>query len=231
MSNERIGWGGADELKPRMNSPSVKSNANGYELTERFSINYDDAWTAIVARGYDFGDYYPDAPYTGTQLKEIGITKSGPQNAIVSYVWRTPDSGDSDLPVGTITREADSNAIDIPIGQHPNASPGNNYDEENKIGKGDWEGIESYIDPQPQYIRKEVLDSFTFSEANIIHNVGKIHTGAQMNTAGMSAATDGKWLKMSLRIGESGDNYDKSEMWQYAENGWRTDIYDPASGS
>ena len=229
MSNQRIGYSGT-VLKERMNSPSITNSSKGPEVNEVFSANYADAEAAITARGYTYGDPCPIAAgaYSTATLSEIIIQKGGPKNAQITYVWKVPDPNDAAPPVGTLTLEADSNVINIPIGQHPDATS-QNYDEQKKIGIGDWEGIESVLSPQPVFTRTEIISSFTFSEANIIENVAKRFSGAQMNSEGMSSASDNKWLKMQLSVGTSGDAFRKRERWQYAENGWRADLYGAAT--
>lgn len=230
MPHQRIGWTGAT-LKEIRNSPRIVKTGAGDEVHETFNCNYDDAEAAITARGYDFGDACPikGGLYSAATLHEIQINKAGVQNGRVVYIWRVPDPNDPTPVVGTITREADSNAIEIPIGQHPDASPGTNYDEQKKIGKGDWEGIESYLSPQPVYSRAEILNSFYFSEINIVKNVGRRFSSAQMNTKGLSAATENAWLKMQLAISTSGENFEKKERWQYADKGWDDYIYSAAT--
>lgn len=231
MPNTRIGWVGTS-LKERMTSPKISSNAAGSEVTESFDVNYADAETAITARGYNYGDACPikGGIYSASKLAEIQVNKAGPKNALVLYIWRVPDPSDPTPAVGTITKESDSNAIEIPIGQHPDASPGTNYDENKKIGIGDWEGIEAYLSPQPIYSRTEILNSFYWTEANIVKNVGRRFSGAQMNTKGLSAATDDAWLKMQLAVSTSGNNFEQKERWQYADEGWDDYIYDAATG-
>lgn len=140
------------------------------------------------------------------------------------YAPNDPPSFNS-APAGTVTQEADANPIEIPIQQHPNYSPGASYWDKDGvlhafIGGNEKIGIEAYMVPQPTYTRTEVLASFTFSEANIIANVGTIEA-----PTGMTSPTAGKWLKTRLSIRKSGSVVEKSESWQYATAGWDTDIY------
>lgn len=229
MSNQRIGWSGTT-LQEIPGSPFIRRTDDGPEVTETFNVNYADAETAITARGIAFGADCPvNTPtYAAAKLDEITINKIGPKNGRVSYIYRMPEASGSTPAVGTIIKEADSNAIEIPIGLHPNAS-GTNYNSQEKIGVADWEGIEAYLSPQPVYSRTETIASFTFSEANVIENVARRFTGAQMNTAGLSSATDNRWLLMQLSIKTSGSRFEKIQRWQYADNGWNTDLYDAAS--
>ena len=221
MSNVRIGWAGL-VLKEKMNSPFIDETGTTLEITETFNVNYANAAAAITVRGFTYGDSWPSSPYTSAVLKRITIRKAGPKNSEVVYIWRAPEA------VGTITKEGDSNVIEIPIGQHP-AATSQNYDEANKIGIGDWEGVESWLSPQPIYKRTEVLSAFEFTEANLVQNVGKLFTTLQMSNKGLIGATDKKWLKMSLNVTEQGDEFSKTESWQFADRGWDDVIYDVAS--
>lgn len=128
-------------------------------------------------------------------------------------------------PVGTIWYEADANPIEIPIERHPNYT----YSESQKYEDGRYiplingnpkPGVESYMVPQPTFTRYEIVNSFTFSEANIISAVGTRNA-----PTGMTSPTANKWLKMRLGVRQTGNVYEKSETWQYASAGWDTDIY------
>jgi len=227
--NTRIGWSGAT-LKPRKSGVSIANKSGSPEVTVSYDVNMADHVTAIAAEGISFGTGYTGygGAYVAAVLEEITIKADGPQNAIVNYIYRVPDPNNPRPPVGQLVLTADANPISVPIGQHPDATS-QNYDSEKKIGIGDWEGVTHFIQPQPTFSREEIVNSFTFSEANIIENVGKIFSGAQMNTNGMSAASDGKWLKVERSISTSGDNFAERDRWQFAENGWDPTIYDPAT--
>jgi hypothetical protein len=168
-------------------------------------------------------------------LKDINFDPSpGGGYETVELVYGPSTPGDpSTGPVGTITLESDSNTIEIPIQQHPNFYAPDSYrDPETgvyhaflKAGGGgpggtDYPGVESYLVPQPTFTRTEVLSSFTFSEANIIANVGKRDA-----PTGMTSPAANKWLKMRLSIRKSGNVIEKSETWQYASGDWKSDIY------
>jgi len=213
-----------------MNSPRIVKTAGGPEVTETFNANYADAEAAIVARGEDFGDPCPIASgaYAVALLEEIQINKAGPKNAKVVYVWRVPDPAAPFQPVGTETQEVDSNVIEIPIGQHPNADS-QNYDDKKKIGIGDWEGIESYLSPQPVYTISEILSSFVFNEDNIIENVASRMTEAGIQAKGIIDGTADLWLKMQLAVSTDGKNFKKTERFQHAKHGWKTNIYDAST--
>lgn len=229
MPNTRIGGAGTTLTEiPR--SPSIKKTDNGVQVTHRYNVNYADAEAAITAAGFSFGDAHP-APYGNSVLREIGIDKDGPKNAIVSIIyfpeeWATSIPEDSPS-VGNIQFEGDANTIDVPLGQSPDATS-QNYDAKKNIGIGAWKGIQAYLDPRPIFRRIEVLSSFTFTEQNIVENVARRYSSAQMATEGLAQATDNFWLKTGRRIRGVGDKFEQADQWQYSKL-WDTDLYGAAS--
>jgi hypothetical protein len=116
-------------------------------------------------------------------------------------------------PTGTVTLSADANLIDEPISNHPTLTEQQKAD---LIAAG----VESYAIPQPVFSREQVLNTFLFSEANVISNVGKINLPTSM-----TSPTTNKWLKMSLVVQQTGVKFVKRESWQYSDTGWNTYIY------
>ncbi len=237
MPNTRIGFPGLDVLVEVPPSPRVSKKASGPAVTETFNADYDTAEDAIAARGFTFGDPCPikEGIYQTALLDEISIAKVGPRIGRVMYMWKVPEPGggvggaDDVPPVGTVTLESDSNVIDRPIGQNVNRIDDVNYDVDKQVGKGVWEGIEAWLEPAPTFTRNEILDDFVFSEANIIKNVAKRFTGAQMIAKGLLQSNDDRWLKMRLAIKVAGNNFEISETWQWTEFGWQNDLYPVAT--
>jgi len=206
------------EVKP--DSPRIEKTENGTRVTRTYNVNYADAETAIS--GLSFGD--ADADFSEAKLRHINYQKDGPQNATLELVYIPPTwPSDPNVPalpaVGTVTQGADANPIEIPIEQVDGIT--SQDVDENGVGVGEFAGITHKLEPQPVYRRGEVLGSFTFSEANIIENVGKI----DQTPAGMTSPTSGKWLKTGRGIQQVGDDFDKQESWQYASEGWNTTLY------
>lgn len=234
MSTSAVRLGGAGtSLTERPGSPKILKTPSGERVTVTYDVMIDSAEAALAAASLTFGESY-GAPYTDSRLREIEIAKdpNSPTNAIVS-VFYYPDPWTSRVPeripaVGTITLEGDSNAIKIPIEQHADWS---STIRAKRVPGGALEGVTHYLSPQPVFRRGEILDAFTWTESNLIVDVGKRFSGAQMATKGLAAATTDAWLKMVLRIRQVGDKFDKGESWQFAENGWNTDIYATAVGS
>lgn len=226
MANVRIG-AALTALEEREDSPHVERSTLGDKITHRYNLTYANAKTVTDALTYGT----TDAVYTSAALREITIDKDGPKNSIVTLVyvpdeWTSADPPESLPPVGTITKEIDANPIMIPLGRLGLSS--SLFDEGRMVGKGDLLGVDGKLVPQPIYIRTEILSAFTFSEANAIENVAKTFTTAQMATQGLSAATNLAWLKVGLRVRTVGDKFEKTERWQFAENGWSSDLYNTA---
>lgn len=165
-------------------------------------------------------------------LREINfLPDPGGGFETVELVYGPPNPMSMNTPtVGTITYEADANVLEIPIQQHPNFYSGKleddgsytaNLHDWGQSGPGtDFPGLQSYLVPQPIFSRTEILSSFTFTEANIISNVGKICA-----PTGMTSPTSGAWLKTRLSVRKNGNIIEKSESWQYASAGWESYVY------
>jgi len=128
-------------------------------------------------------------------------------------------------PVGTITYEADANAIEIPIQQHPDYDEAASKTDKNGVfipvvAGEEMPGVESYLVPQPTFLRVEILSSFTFTEAAIISGVG-----TRCAPTGLGSPTTDAWLKTRLSIRKNGNVVEKSETWQFASRGWNAKLY------
>lgn len=204
------------------NSPEIRTTENGTEYVYR---KVQKKGTAI---GISFGTANPDSSFSSTVLKGINyIPQPGGGYETIELVYADPVTGSPGTPpVGTIIQETDSNMIELPIQQHPGFSSGSStYDDAGNlitpyVTSKLLPGVTSFLSPQPTYTRTEMLSSFTFSEANIISNVGK-----RQAPTGMTSATAAKWLKTRLSIRKIGKVVEKSESWQYAQNDWESVIY------
>ena len=90
--------------------------------------------------------------------------------------------------------------------------------------------MESYVDPQPVFEFEEVVSGFGWSEAEIVSQVGKIASSelSPLNQ-GMTLVTNANWLLMAKVPVQAGDVTVITYRWQYAENGWDTDVYSAIS--
>ena len=116
--------------------------------------------------------------------------------------------------------EGSSNATDIPIEKHPTLTD---------VQKAALlaTGVDSYLSPQPVFIHREYdsASTFDFSEAELIADVGKIADTGTLAAAGLNDPSSGKWLLVDRAIRYNGDTVEISRTWQYAANGWDTNIY------
>lgn len=117
--------------------------------------------------------------------------------------------------------EGSANALDAPINVHPTLS------DVQKAAKSA-AGKESYLSPQPVWQHTKYFDrnTFTPTESELVTGVGKIANAGTLSAAGLQNASSGKWLMTERRIRYGGDVVEIIRIWQYAENGWDTDIYE-----
>lgn len=219
-------------MTERVGSPRVDKLDTGIKVTHQYDVNYDAAEDALTTAGFVFGAAHP-VPYVASVLMEISIEKDGPKNAIVTLVYYpvtwSAKSPEKVPPVGTVELYSDSNAQEVPLRMSASVST-SNYDRTRNIGIGDLEGIHAFLDPRPVFGRIETLSGFTFSEANVVANVAKRFSTAQMTTRGLTGATKNFWLQMRLQVRQAGDKYQKTEEWQYSEM-WSDVLYGAAVGS
>jgi len=121
-------------------------------------------------------------------------------------------------PAGTEQKSSDSNLVDVPIMLHP-------------AYLATWAqtkpGVETYLLSQPTYTHVETIDraSFDFTEDSIAGQAGRIAKDSTLSAAGLNAATSDGWLLIRRSVLDQGDVVEITRVWQYAENGWDTDIY------
>lgn len=176
--------------------------SNGTKTVE-YVLNTADESTFLA--GYSVGTSTSD----GLILESISLSKfKGVSRATLNYV--TAEELVAKYVTG-VTQSSDSNASEEPIETHPDYSTA-------------WEtskpGVTSFLLPSPTYTRTEVQNSFSFSQSNIVDDVGTIDT-----PTGLTGAESGKWLKTSKTVSQQGDKFAITETWQYNKNGWDTDIY------
>jgi hypothetical protein len=141
--------------------------------------------------------------------------RSGMHYFVLTY--SRPESGTSPAPpIGSVRFQVDANAVGVPIEQNPGYSPSLTAE------GGDWEGITSYLSPQPTVTREETKSrsAFTLSESSIIASVGK-----RKVPPGVSGASAGKWLQTGRSIQIDSERVTLADTYQYAENDWLASIY------
>lgn len=200
---------GDDFATPKLKKRVITYDASGLGVTETWLCN-------TTSGSWNIGDLHET--YTSPQLylSEFSIEES-PPNRIIILQWRTRTflgSGGNRRPIsGTELQSSDSNNIEIPIEQHPY------YVAAWATSKA---GVKSFISPQPiyRYEKSYAAGSVTFNEGTIISTVGK-----RVAPTGMTSPTAGKWLHVGRSISEQGDSVIIADVYQYAANGWDTDIY------
>ena len=198
---------GNDFTTPKLQKRVRTYDASGLGVTE--------TWLCKMTSGvWAIGDAHPT--YTQLYLAEFSIDENPPNRTIILQ-WRERTflggSGNRRSILGTEIQSADSNAIEIPIEQHPS------YVSAWVTSKA---GVTSFVSPQPtyRYEKSHAAANVTFDEATIISTVGK-----RVAPTEMTSPTADKWLHVGRSISEQGDSVIISDVYQYAANGWDTDIY------
>jgi len=202
------------------NSPRKRITSEGTFWEYRYTQKVGTSVTETI------GAEFPSS--SGLYVSEIALEPTpggGYETLVILSGPKSIGGGGTPPPAGTVWFEADANPIEIPIEQHPNygISESEKYEDGRYIpliNGTPKRGVESYLVPQPTFTRYEILNSFTFSEANIVSAVGTRNA-----PTGMTFPTGNKWLKTRLSVRQSGSVYEKAETWQYASAGWDTDIY------
>jgi len=192
-------------------SPNITRSTAGDVVERLFDINTVDFKAASDALVLGT----PDVVFTTATLQEVKFEGSTGDTGRATLTFQ-PESFNFEIlpPVGTVILESDANAIEIPIRRNDTIS--SDADIEDALDKG----IEARLSPQPIFRRTEVLASFTFTEANIIDDVGVIDNSPN----GIVAPTAGLWLKTGFVVRSVGDLFEQTETWQFAENGWNDGI-------
>ncbi len=204
----------------RKDSPRKKITSQGIEWEYRYTQKVGTAVSETI------GAEFPSS--SGLYIREISFEPQpggGYETLVISSGPKEVNVGGTPPPVGTIWFEADANPIEIPIQQHLNYESEHSYRDDSGtfhafLSATDHPGVESFLMPQPTFTRYEILNAFTFSEANIIAAVG-----TRNSPTGMTSPTANKWLKTRFSIRQSGSVYEKAETWQYASAGWDDHIY------
>ncbi len=159
-----------------------------------------------------------DALWTSAVLVSVGVSQAGSTNAVkeIEKRFEPPGWSFTILPVG-VTQEADANPVEVPVAKAPGSPSAAEIEAVLK------DGIEATLMPMPTYRRTVVSSgSFTWSQANIIANVGKIDDTPE----GMTSPTAGRWLQNEHKVTEHSSVVTEIFDWQYNLTGWDTTLYD-----
>jgi hypothetical protein len=156
--------------------------------------------------------------YDGLVLKEINDTRNttnGKRTITYNYGEQLADL--VNVPYSKILEtevEFDSNLISLPIEQHPN------YEESWKDSKP---GVQDYLDPQPVQRKTDYRTSMD----DDISGVGRTGQGGLSKNwlyTGMVCRKIG--IARNPTTGYRYTVYQRVKTYQYASNGWDSDIYD-----
>lgn len=196
-------------------SPEVEITARGRAVLRKYACQYSLVESLIPPIGT------PDSGFSDMLFVRAAYVRDG-DAAMLTLRYEpadveqplTPDGSDKVLRVS-------ANAIEIPIEQHPDYSPS---------WASSKAGVTSYLSPQPTVTRTVRRTNFVYSESNVVYNVGK-----RVAPPNISGATVANWLKTARDCGDVGVSAtgqritEITDSYQYAENGWDTDIY-PLTG-
>ena len=224
----QAGDGTFQKLRTRITKAGQSGTAPS--ITQRI-VKVVETWNGGENKLTDFFEAYPigqaHGTYTDCDLQPYTPTiEKG--KVLVELSYEVPEISINNTfggttpppPVGTDTRRADANPTEVPLEQSGNWS--NSWVDPTDLN---WkQGIEGFIKPQPTY-SYTYISAFTWSQANLVENVGK-----RQAPTGLAGADANKWLLMNRSANEIDDTLTEiTETWQFAENGWDTDLYDAAT--
>jgi hypothetical protein len=198
-------------------SPKVDRSEAGDIVTRTGSLKNSQVKAYLDALVFGTADsVYTSAVLTGAQADQI----TGDTTKITLTYSPVNASFEVLPPVGTVIQEVDANGIDIPLKKNPNATSVY-IDAEIK------KGVEAYLSPQPIYRRIEILGSYAFDENGGLDSMEEVQSVGLIDDTpeGIANPQATKWLKTGYVVRAVGDKFEKTETWQYAENGWDTDLY------
>ena len=188
--------------------------------------NYTVTYTYYVNRNV-FGTQAPTyksvitpTPPTGIPATLVCLGVSGtpftgfPDTMVMTVTYSVAQySGGGETTPGNTFRSSQTAGQIVPIEQSTDLTDAQKLEK-----KG--QGINAYFQGSVIYGYREIFDSFTFSETNIVGNVG-----TRQSPTGMTGATTDKWLLIGRDIRETDEYIEVDEKYQYDKNGWDTDLH------
>jgi hypothetical protein len=218
MAVIRVGSQTGSSLVAYPSQPSKTRDANGnWTLVYKYWCLRTSAESLLPANG----DAPPGGVHSTLELSQAQVTPQlqNPEIVDVELTYTAPNRGYA-FPVkpGEIRFEADTTVADANIIQKLIAN-GASEAEKNEVLNDLHK--KTYLAPVPIFRRIENKSSFTWSEANIIADVGLRST-----PTGMTSPTAGKWLKTRLSVQQQGTRAIVTEEWAYSTNAWDGAEYD-----
>jgi hypothetical protein len=196
------------------NSPEPEKRGSLVAVTRRYWVPTADLSTFLAA----LTPGSTDATWTSAVFVGAGVSQAGDTNEVkeVEVRYEPPEWSFTVIPNGT-TREADANPLEVPVAKAPGSPSA--AEVEDAVA----DGIEAVLVPMPVYRRTTVTSgSFTWSQANIIGNVGKIDDTPE----GMTTPDAERWLNHEHKVTERAGVVTEQTGWQYNPTGWDTTLYD-----
>jgi hypothetical protein len=193
----------------------TKSIAQDGGRVEKYegTISAVDTYVGTLTIGTSTSDGYP--------LESINVQQQKGK-AVATMTYKNWSAGSITAPAGTVFRNSDGAAQSVPIETHPSYGKADSESQGVPVVNGEPKtGVETYQIPSVVYSRTRVESSFTFSESNLVANVG-----TRNSPAGLSGATANAWLKTGINVQENDEGATVTETWLYAKYGWDTDIYE-----
>lgn len=224
----------------------VSRRATGATVQMIYVGPQDAVVKAAFLAAHPFGESH--GTYTASELDETNerlLGGSGDTRGMVEITLTYKPGGTSASGVlglmrpGDFTLESDSNCVEQPIEKLPPEA------QRQTTTQTQWlldlpghqlltlAGVEGWIDAQPTVTRTDAVESssFSFTESEIIGDVGKVMTSGAMGAWGVASASADKWLYNNKRIVKNGETVTISRTAQYARQGWAVDYVYLNTGS
>ena len=196
----------------------------GESITEVYRCDKDSA-DSLIASGPQFGDGHSSD--SNSKLQTIRQVV-GHRFSEITYTYQLASGitgTGGTIPDGEVVFTASANAMEIPIAAHPSWSQ--TWDDSKP-------GVQSYLVPQPTISYTWTEQDFVWTENNVAGVGGPGYVGRREkpidgNGTVLAGATKANWLCVAREISpRGGTTVNISVTWQYASNGWDSDIYSDA---
>ena len=220
MAVIRAGSKDGSQLVEYASQPTKTRDANdNYTLTYKYWCKRDLAEGLLPASGSN----PPGGVHPTLELNQVTITPqaTNPKIVDVELIYNEPNLGPwiPTLP-GEIRFESDTGVQDANLPQRL-VDVGASEADKNEVLND--QKKKTYLAPVPIFRRIENAGAFTWSEANIVENVGKREA-----PTGMTSPTAGKWLKTRRSVSQQGARYIITEEWAYSTAAWDGPEYENA---
>lgn len=209
----------------------MASNIGGTTMTkisETVGAGSGSGGQIIYEGPADAANPSPPSTLGGAPISQTQTTVRGGKKTFVVTYQAINLSASGVTPTKTVLRSSDGSANERPIEEHPNYREGGSSPSDPEEWKGQpvindnlKRGVQAFLVPGIIYRRTEFKPNFTFTESELVGNVGK-----RNSPVGVSGLTSGRWLKTGIDVQENSDGSAVvTSTWLYNPDGWDTDIY------